>query len=428
LIPSLSRFIALKATTPLYSLGMTTEITSGFGEFPDAKLPISHSVQTSQNPTENQPLQEGAKVVDKMMLQIPVEDIPKLLESWEVQIIQKTNELLLANEAKATPDLDGIFAYHTTYADFCGKNRFAERARRLWLRHLEPLVDASEARLKAANPKAHIHRGAPLYNVGLCSFMLGDFDRALQFIAEAGVHDEILGRGDSTKILIGDNQLSEQVFIRPLTGVFKSVGADYAKITGYALDGKEFKLLLKAMAGRPSDAIQAVVALHRLGRSLIGHQNQGTAVIRFRALAELLHLVESFLRQFQTTVDGELGNRLNHLVAANPVVKGARYGFDSDRKKWVASNKCDWNSHQTMNWISSETGLRIASAATPAGATGVIVYFCHQFRNSLLHVNEENLTIFQNKDGCVKAVGWVLGMLRACARVKEGKFSPADFA
>ena len=230
-------------------------------------------------------------------------------------------------------------------------------------------------------------------------------------------------------ILIGDNQLSEQVFIAPLAELFKSAwGADYAKITGHALDGQEFKGLLKAMAGRPSDAIQAVVALHRLARSLSGHQNQGTAVIRFRALAELLHLVESFLRQFQTRVKGQLGDHLNHLVAANPVVKTARATFDKDCHTWATNAKCDKKSHQAMNWISGETGLRIASAATPAVATGVVVYFCHQFRNSLLHVNEENLTIFQNKDECVKAVAWVLGMLRACARAKEGKFSPADFA
>jgi hypothetical protein len=182
------------------------------------------------------------------------------------------------------------------------------------------------------------------------------------------------------------------------------------------------------MAGRPADAIQAVVALHRLRRSLFGNQNQGTAIIRFRALADLLHLVESFLRQFQTNVQGELGKRLNHLVALNPVVHAARATFDNDRKTWAANVNCDEKSLQAMNWVSSETGARITSAVTPATAAGAVIFFCHQFRNSLLHVNEENLTIFQNKDECVKAVGWVLGMLRACVRAKEGKFSPADFA
>jgi hypothetical protein len=226
----------------------------------------------------------------------------------------------------------------------------------------------------------------------------------------------------------GGSALSEQVFINPLAKLFKSFETDYLKITGSALDGKEFKWILKAMTGRPADAIQAVVALHRFRRSLTGHQNQGSAVIRFRALAELLHLVESFLRQFQKGVKGQLNDHLDFLVAGNPVVKAARTAFDSARVKWVKQTGFDWNSYQIMNWISGETSLRIVAAARPAEATGAIVYFCHQFRNSLLHVNEENLTVFQDKNECVKATGWVLGMLRACARAKEGKFSPADFA
>ena len=112
---------------------MATEIKSEFGEFPDAKLPISQSAHAAQNPSENHPPQDRAKVVDELMLGIPVEDIPKLLDSWEAQIVQQTQERLAANEAKATADLDGIFAYHTTYVEFCGKYQFAERARRLWL-------------------------------------------------------------------------------------------------------------------------------------------------------------------------------------------------------------------------------------------------------------------------------------------------------
>src|SRR5208282_5712873 len=95
-----------------YHPGMTNEIKSELGESPDAKLPISHSVHASKNPSENHPPQDGAKVVDEMMLRMSVEDIPKLLDSWEAQIVRQTQEHLVANEAKATTDLDGIFAYH----------------------------------------------------------------------------------------------------------------------------------------------------------------------------------------------------------------------------------------------------------------------------------------------------------------------------
>lgn len=356
------------------------------------------------------------------------EDIPKLLDNWEGLIVQKTNELLLANEATPTADPDGIFVYHTNYVDFCIRSFLAQRARRLWRNRISFLVDASEARLRVVNPGARIHRGAPLFNVGICSFVLGDFDRAVQFIAEAGAYDEGLGRGKKIKILIGDHSLSEQIIVRPLERLLNRWAPDYAKITGFVLNNDELKRVLLSLADRPSDAVQAVVALHRLARVALGPENHGAFVVRFRALAELLHLVESFLRQFQVAVTGELGAHLKVLVAANPIVAGARAKFAGDRDAWIATAGCDRHSSQAMNWISNEAASRITSAPTPANATGFAIFFCHQFRNSLLHENEESLSIFQSKDECQKAAGWVLGVLRACARAKEGKFSTADFS
>ena len=62
-----------------------------------------------------------------------------------------------------------------------------------------------------------IHKGAPYFNVGLCYFLLGDFERAFQYIAEAGVEDEKSGRGPRELVPVGANSLSEQLLIRPLS-------------------------------------------------------------------------------------------------------------------------------------------------------------------------------------------------------------------
>jgi hypothetical protein len=394
----------------------------------EAKAHISQSAQPIELHIGFVPQPVDGVQVDLSVVRNAFDDIPKLLVQWEDVIVQKTNDLLQANEAKLNSDCDAIFAFHTNYVDFCIKSRIVQRARNLWRERIAPIVDASELRLRTTNPTARIHRGAPLYNTGLCSFVLGDFDRALQYIAEAGCHDEGFGRGNRIKILIGDHPLSQYVIINPLENFFTTVwGPDYAAITGYTLDGTELKRLLLSMADRPADAIQAVIALHRLTRTISGPQNHGTSVVRFRAFADLLHLVESFLRQFQTAVTGQLDDHLNCLVNANPATNTARTIFRRDRKAWATAAGCDCNSSDAMNWISNETGTRISSSRTPASATGIVIFFCHQFRNSLLHVNEESLSIFRNEEECLKAAGWVLGMLRNCARAKEGKFSPADF-
>jgi hypothetical protein len=355
------------------------------------------------------------------------DDIPHLLDNWEDVVVQQVSAQLGANESHPNPDPDAIFAFHTDYAAFCMRARLAQRPRRLWQDRIAPLVDASELRLKVANATARIHRGAPLYNVGLCSFMMGDFDRALQYIAEAGLYDQALGRGPHINILLGDHPVSEQVFIKPLQSLLQTTWSpDYAASTGFALNAQELKNLLLLMSGRESDAVQAVAALHRIARTLNGPQNHGTCVVRFRALADLLHLVESFLRQFQP-VPGQLKAHLDHMLAPNPAALAGRAAFKVDRDTWCTSAGCATDSIQAMNWVSSETSNHIRSAATPAGAAGAVTFFCHHFRNSLLHVNEESLVIFQNQNDSLAAAGWVLAMLRICARAKEGRFSPTHF-
>src|SRR5262249_19612039 len=123
----------------------------------------------------------------------------------------------------------------------------------------------------------------------------------------------------------------------------------------------------------------------------------------------------------------QLSAHLDHMLGANAAAAASRASFKTARDNWCATTGYDRESAEAMNWISSQTATFIRSAPTPAAAAGVVTFFCHQFRNSLLHMNEENLTIFTNQSDCLAAAGWVLAMLRVCARAKDGTFSPAQF-
>lgn len=316
-------------------------------------------------------------------------------------------------------DEDRLFKAHTQ----CFVDYFADHDLRglkeSWAKNLEPVVKAREAQL--GRP---IHKGAPLHNTGLLFFADGDFDSALAYLAQAGEEDERAGRGRWHQVVIGDHTLSKGVLIEPLeTELIPVWVASYQKITGRNLDSNELISLLRLIADRTADAIQAIIALHRIRRSRSGPQNGGTSVVRFTALADLMHLIESSLRVFQTGVDGELGRRIGDVLKHNPKAKSAYEAFANDFASRCSNNGEDRHSATAMNWIFNETEQRITSGSSPAISAGVAAFFCHQFRNALLHENNQQLSVFQTAEKCVLAAGWSLGTLRICMMDKEESFA-----
>lgn len=289
----------------------------------------------------------------------------------------------------------------------------------LWkLAHLWPDIIEPEVNAWEKEHGQRIHKGAPIYNTGLAYFLLGDFDSAFRYLVEASKEDEQSQRGNWVGIIFGRTGLYEQILWKPIESELCPLWvSDYAKITGRGLDTEEISGLLQILAGRPADGIQAVFAMHRLRNARAYPENDGSKLIRFRALADLVHLIESFLRQFQKTGQS-LNPLLNELLGPN---KSAQDSYNTFKKDYLKA----WKNHsaESMDWLVEQTITRIDTISSPASASGLVIYFCHQLRNCLLHVNEDSITLFENASQCIKAAGWVIGVLRICTMKKEGTFA-----
>src|SRR5690606_28796983 len=112
---------------------------------------------------------------------------------------------------------DDIFGSHTAFIQFAVNNSDPFPAIRIWEREIAPAVRQAEAQLAAkGSPQARIHKGAPLFNVGVAYYASGDFERAFGYVAEAGEENNKSGRGSQFPILIGDDDLSRRFLIKPL--------------------------------------------------------------------------------------------------------------------------------------------------------------------------------------------------------------------
>ncbi len=390
---------------------MSTE-SNPFDKQPfEAEPPVSRSLQPALLHIGFVPQPPDGTQVEYAAVTQAFGDIPKLLENWEDVIAQKTSKLLLANETQKNPNLDALFAFHTDYASFCIKARLAQRPSRLWEARIAPIVEASELRLKSVDPNARIHKGPPLFNVGLCSLACGDFDNAYRFFAEAGVEDERSGRGGRFKVLLGDHALSEKVLILPLEKtLFPLWSAQYGAITGQTLDKTEFQALLAGLARRPVDAFQTVIALHRFRRTIAGIENEATQHIRVRAIAELLIVLESALERQLSPRTNMLGGLLDALLQVNPTAQNAfrtlRSDFDTRYPRAAP------HSPPSTNWILGEANTRIANSRTTAEKIGNLCSLMHRLRNGVSHVLDSSLDIYSNAPLAKEIAGLVLCSLR----------------
>jgi hypothetical protein len=316
---------------------------------------------------------------------------------------------------------DDIFAAHTAYVSYCQNRGLSIRAARIWINVLANLVAEAEAQMQQGQQNARVHKGAPFYNVGISFFVAGNFERAYQFIAEAGVEDEKSGRGPRTTILVGGYALSEQVLIAPLTAALvPALEANYLAVSGSALNAPELRSLFTWLSSRSTDAFQALIALHRCAKLQSPPFNEATNHFQVRAVADLVVAIESSLRRWQVVPAGQqLHLRSEHMLNTNGA---ARAEFDAFHgafnATWPAA--ADRESPQAVDWAIVEATNRIALAGSVAARVGIAAYLVVKLRNNLMHVLEGNLNIYTSAALRLSVTGIVLGMLRVSKHGDEG--------
>jgi hypothetical protein len=319
---------------------------------------------------------------------------------------------------------DDIFLPHTLLVKMvldtppAARTGFQLLPAKVWVQKIWPLTKAAEKEMKLTVPQARIHKGAPLFNVALCFFLAGDFDRAFQYFTEAGKEDELSGRGSRYLVPTGDNPLAERAIIQPLVQKLIPVWqADFQSISSTPLNHAELKSLLAWLVQRAPDAFQTITALHRLRLLANGLDNEASRYQMVRALADIVLAVESSLRRWQTGIDGQLFDRTDELLKANASGRTMFQAFHNDfNNTWARPQR---ETGVAVNWAIAETFSRLAAQPTVAERIGVAAYLAVRLRNSLMHVNEETLDIHNSSQMCLRVAGIVLAVLRVSKHGSE---------
>jgi hypothetical protein len=292
----------------------------------------------------------------------------------------------------------------------------------VWIHGIWPLTNQAEEHLRRSDPHARIHKGAPLFNVALCFFVTGDFDRAFQYFTAAGIEDELSGRGSRYLVPTGDNPLAERAIIRPLVQkLIPNWQRDYSSISAVGFDQAELKALLNWLVQRAPDAFQTVTALHRLRLHTGGLDNEAARYQMVRALADIVLAIESSLRRWQAGVDGPLHTRMDALLKANPASHSNFTSFHTDfTNTW---SKAQRETGLAVNWVISEALSRLAVRPSVAERIGIAAYLAVRLRNSLMHVNEETLDVHNNPQLSLRVAGIAFAVLRVSKHGNENTLS-----
>lgn len=354
-------------------------------------------------------------------------DVGSSLHSMEVEIVNATMENL-SNWSQGTwvgDSGDSLFSAHTEYVNAAIRAGISERPARLWADVLWPKTVEIENAKQKSDPGSRIHKGAPHYNAGMCFLLAGDLDRAVQFIAEAGAEDELLGRGSRGKVLVGDNHLSEEILIGPLVScLVPKWEAAYFEITGCALDKGELKALLNWVSTMSrEDAVQAVVALHRLLVAENGPENDALRHIRVQALTNLILLIESCLRKWS---GGRPGQQLFDRMKAMTAVHGpCEVAFDAAHARFYTqfpSTHADKETHVGLNWAINDC-LRAYGGASRVTRAGISCYMAVRLRNSLMHIIEGRTDLYTDKNKVTTLAAMMFSVTRLSRRGHEGTLS-----
>jgi hypothetical protein len=316
-------------------------------------------------------------------------------------------------------DDDSIFAAHTSFVDSALKFGAPLWPTHLW-HQIEPLVQQAETSIaQRTGQPSRIHKGAPYFNVGLCYFLSGNFEHAFQYFAEAGVEDEKSGRGARELVPIGENSLSIELLIRPLTQrLIPLISTSYLSSIGAHLTESELRTLINWLAARPIDAFQTISGLHRLLKLLDGPENDVSKQLRVRAVADLVLSVESSIRRWQNAAGQQLQGRFLMLLQSNPVARSSFTNFDGLRGQNFPG--AGGETIACINWVIEEMLSRMQTLPSVSERVGSAAFLVARLRNNLMHVNDPALSIYNDKDKLLQIVGLVMGTLKLSKLAQEG--------
>lgn len=319
----------------------------------------------------------------------------------------KTIENLEArSNDKWTKTDDDLFSEFHSFVVHCIANTFPQDAILLWDDLKEELMH-KKAELDRLGKRLHI--GSPLYNIGLCHFLLGDFDTAYQYIAEAGIEDEHDGRGSRFEIMIGNHSVSHQIVIEPLDNwldYHPDCKESYSLYSGSSLNDQELFIIVKELCKHPDNAIQSIAALHRFVKTYSGPENHVSKRTRMQSVGNLLISLEASLRLKHPSGSGQLHNRIEQLLTKHPNVQ-AGFLFAKGQFEGQFNHSARENS-SSLNWLIHHVIALWSNHTDQQYRLGIAMFVIIRMRNNLLHTIDNTLLINDDRLMTAKILGMVL--------------------
>ena len=338
-------------------------------------------------------------------------NIPTLLDAWDQDVLAKTMANLQEKEKGTWADQadDVLFWPHTAYVKSAIRSGLSIRAARLWVERIAEEVNNVETRTRKS-----IHLGAPLFNVGLCYFVAGDYPRAMQYIGEAEKHDNLHGK--PSNLLVGGG-LAQNVLLKPLYPWVKATfGNAYKAATGDDLERSDLDGIIQFLQKRRIDAMLFLSVLHRIQSQMVGPENDASRLQCVRGLADLDLVFESSLRKSLGT-GGNLFALASVLLGANASAIGT---FNVRHNRYNKTNKELSTSVNTM--VQDELAEFRKSSSLPERCA-IAVYVTYRLRNSVQHVLDDNLDVFNSRSLLLETIGLGLAAIRASALGESGQLA-----
>lgn len=72
------------------------------------------------------------------------------------------------------------------------------------------------------------------------------------------------------------------------------------------------------------------------------------------------------------------------------------------------------NTVERLNTVLDLARCELDNSLSCDHAIGVVSVFIREYRNSLLHTNEDNLNIYRDPKSCMEACSWAFGFIGHC--------------
>lgn len=282
---------------------------------------------------------------------------------------------------------------------------------KIWTAVIEPEVGRIEGLIGRS-----IHKGSPLFNVGLCYLIAGNVMHSAQYIDAAAEEDERRRPGSGKDVIVGSSGVAENVKRKLLDSwVLEDFGDDYRAATGAKLDKGEFKDLVSFLADNIPDAVLMLFSLRRVMLLIKGPTSYAVRMYHVRALADLALALESNLSRWQSGSFKGLHGRAEEMLKGNSDASDA---FDAMHK---ARQPGQWTDPDVFNSMLA-TGLSAFDSATAAAErAGTAVYVTYGCRNSLMHALDETLDVFTDLEKANRVLAFALIAFKVAKLSSEGK-------